>query len=1333
LTRRIVRWATGIVAALIALPVLVIAICMVVANTDPGRRLIENQTAKLTGGIVVIRDLTGRFPDSLRAGEIEVSDAKGRYVTIQGLVLDWSPLKLLRRTAQIDQLSATRIELSRLPESSHTTSSSGTFILPVRVDLRHLRVDQMAIDAPVMGAAATLTLDGSGDLQNLTAGALHLDAQRLGVQGRYAVDGTVAADHIQATVKVDEPANGLIATVAALPDLGEIGIRASVNGPRDALVTSASLTAGPLKASASGTVDLVHEAADMAVKADAPAMKPTPGLSWDLIRGDATVHGPFEKPDATGTVLIRGLDAGGARTGTLTADVSGNAGHIRLHAAVAELRVPGPKPDLLASAPIVLDASAQLDAPTRPVSFAVHHPLVSIDGSARTAGERVGQAHIAFPDLEPLAAAGGVDLQGHSALDLQAAEAGETITTAVTGAVAITGGMTPLPGLIGEDTHIDVAASMHDQDVTLSRLQVNGKALDVSAHGGLVDQFVKLDWTVKLMDLAAVQPDFSGSVSATGHLSGKTNDLSADAEVDADLAAKGYSSGHVQAHVEASGLPDSPHATMTVAGTLLEAPVSLDLAADRTDGTIHATINHAAWKSLQAEGAVRLAPGAAVPQGTLRINLDRLADLEPLLGQPIAGQAAATLDSDDQAARLSVTVRDATVGGTASVGRAALNVTVTDPAAEAAVDGSLTVDGVSAGRVKAVSARLTAKGTREALALSVAADAPALFGDPGKLTAAGRLNVADRTLALTSLEAGWRQQAVRLLGPAKIAFADGVSVDRLRLGLQQAELSVSGKAGEALDLTATLRNLTADIAAVADPSLAADGVIAGEAHLTGTSSRPEGTVRLSATGVHLRQGAGQGLPAADLTMSARLLGTQARLDGRLTAGQSHVAVSGTSPLSADGAFNLKADGQVNLAMFDPVLAAQGRRVHGQVSLNATVTGTPTAPRATGTAVLTDGSVTDYTIGAHVSNLSATLEASGDTIRLSRFSGRAGPGTLGGSGTISLAGAMPVDLHLTADNARPVSSDLITTLIDANLALQGEIKGVLKAGGTVHVRRADIRVPDKMPATVAVLPVRDPNAPPPPPPETSNSTIELNLTLDAPGQVFIRGRGLDAELGGTIHIRGTVANPIPDGGLRLIRGTLSVIGTTLNFTEGTISFSGAGISNPSLHFVATSATASITAKLNVDGSARDPKITLSSVPDLPQDEILSQLLFNTSTAKLNPVQLLQIAAALASLSGATSGVGDPLEKLRTTFGLDRLSIGSSSTGSPTLEAGRYLTRGVYLGARQAASGTGTQVTVQVDIAKGLKLETTAGSGTASATGSTSGEDAASIGLVYQFEY
>jgi translocation and assembly module TamB len=331
------------------------------------------------------------------------------------------------------------------------------------------------------------------------------------------------------------------------------------------------------------------------------------------------------------------------------------------------------------------------------------------------------------------------------------------------------------------------------------------------------------------------------------------------------------------------------------------------------------------------------------------------------------------------------------------------------------------------------------------------------------------------------------------------------------------------------------------------------------------------------------------------------------------------------------------------------------------------------------------------------------------------------------------GAMPVDLHFTAENARALSSNLITALVDANLTVQGDIKGDLKAGGTLHVRRADIRIPDKLPAGVAVLPVRNADAPPPPPPPpAAQSAIALNLTLSAPQQVFIRGRGLNAELGGTIHIHGTATQPIPDGGLHLRQGTLSIIGTTLNFTEGTVDFSGGGIADPSIHFVATSSSSSIVATLTVSGSVSKPKITLSSVPDMPQDEILSQLLFNTSTSKLSPFQLAQIGAALASLSGATGGF-DPLESLRTTFGLDRLSVGSSSTGSPTLEAGRYVARGVYVGAKQSASGSGTQATVQIDLAKGLKLETTAGSGSASATGSAGSADAASVGITYQFEY
>jgi len=148
---------------------------------------------------------------------------------------------------------------------------------------------------------------------------------------------------------------------------------------------------------------------------------------------------------------------------------------------------------------------------------------------------------------------------------------------------------------------------------------------------------------------------------------------------------------------------------------------------------------------------------------------------------------------------------------------------------------------------------------------------------------------------------------------------------------------------------------------------------------------------------------------------------------------------------------------------------------------------------------------------------------------------------------------------------------------------------------------------------------------------------------------------------------------------------------------------------------------------------DPRIVLSSVPDLPQDEILSQLLFNTARARLSPFQVAQIAAAIASLSGAGSSFGDPLAKVRAALGLDQLSIGSGANGGATLQVGRYLAPGVRLGVQQSASGGGSQATVQIDIARGLKLETSAGSGAAPSAGVGQGGSSASVGIKYEFEY
>ncbi|HEX5326754.1 MAG TPA: translocation/assembly module TamB domain-containing protein, partial [Acetobacteraceae bacterium] len=371
----------------------------------------------------------------------------------------------------------------------------------------------------------------------------------------------------------------------------------------------------------------------------------------------------------------------------------------------------------------------------------------------------------------------------------------------------------------------------------------------------------------------------------------------------------------------------------------------------------------------------------------------------------------------------------------------------------------------------------------------------------------------------------------------------------------------------------------------------------------------------------------------------------------------------------------------------------------------------------------------------LSDVSARMVAAGDTLRIDSLTAHAGTGTLGGSGTIGvLAPGMPVNITLRANNATPLAGGVVTATINANLSIRGEIERQVALGGTIDVRQATIRIPSKLPTSVATIPVRIAGAPPAPPPKPAFAPeIAMALTVRAPEQVFVRGRGLNAELGGTIRIQGTSKQMLPRGAFHLRRGTFNLVGSTLTFSSGEISFNGGSITDPALHLVATSFSGGTTATLTVGGTARNPKVTLSSVPDMPQDQILAQLLFHTNTGQLSPFQIAAIAAGLAELSGSTSNFPNPLEGVQNALGLDQLGIGSGANGAPTLQAGRYIGRRLYVGAQESTAG-GSQGTVQYNLTQGLKLNASVGAGqTTSAIGTTGESNGASVGITYQFQY
>jgi translocation and assembly module TamB len=128
--------------------------------------------------------------------------------------------------------------------------------------------------------------------------------------------------------------------------------------------------------------------------------------------------------------------------------------------------------------------------------------------------------------------------------------------------------------------------------------------------------------------------------------------------------------------------------------------------------------------------------------------------------------------------------------------------------------------------------------------------------------------------------------------------------------------------------------------------------------------------------------------------------------------------------------------------------------------------------------------------------------------------------------------------------------------------------------------------------------------------------------------------------------------------------------------------------------------------------------LQSSPELPQDELLAQLLFGKASGSLSPFEAIQLAQATAELSGVSAGSGT-LDKLRKSLGLDRLDVGSSdaSSGGPTLSAGRYVSRRVYVGAKQGTKAGSSAATVEIELTPNVKLNTDVGADSSGKAGVT----------------
>jgi translocation and assembly module TamB len=1326
--RRALKISAWAIAGLALTALLLGGTVFIAGNIDWGRGMIERLTLRLTSGHVSLTGLSGSFPRRLFLERLQLSDDHGVWLTAEKVSLEWSPGALLARRLQIDTLHAARIDMERLPESS-PNAGSGQVSIP-HIDAAAVSVDVLKIGAPLAGVPATLMARGSAHLRSVQDMVIDATARRIDGDGDYDLQLRFDPQRMDAALNLHEPAGGPLENLLQLPGLGALKARASLSGPRASERLELSIEAGTFQGTAHGTLNLGDLSADLDFAFDSPALAPRPDLAWERASVRGRWHGSVKAPRADGHIEIDRLRLpGGTQLAALSGDLTADAGKAALHAVIRGLRIPGPRPKLLEDSPVTLDASIRLDAATRPLDLTASHRLFALQASAETAaaGKRTATLELRLPNVGELAALAGQEVRGTALVKARLREEGTATRLTLETGAALRAGTQSWSGVVGDSPTLQLAGALTDSAITLESMKFTGRAATLIASGDLsrappgaakaAPPGLRARWDLNVSDLKAVSPALAGTLKGSGTLTGPMTALAGEAQLNSILSVRGSPSGALSAQVKVRDLPSAPNGSFAAQGMLDGAPVHVEVAMERSQsGSVRALIRRADWKSAHADGDITVATATAQTHGQLRVQMDRLGDLKDLIGIDIGGSLAGSAmlrpERGTTHAQLHFDARD-----------------------------------VTAGRFKA-NAQLSADGVSDALNFKLDLQMPELQGAQASLSAAGALNVDARKIALASAVANYRGQDVRLLSPAQIALANGVSVDVLKVGAQSAVFQLTGEIAPALDMRASLVQVQPTLINAFAPGLLASGTIEAHAQLKGSLSSPTGQVRLTATEMRLADDAAFGLPSLDLQATAQLMGDTANVDARLVAGSaSKLKLTGRAPLAAEGALDLKISGSLDVGMINPLLEAHGQHAAGELEVDATVAGSVATPQIDGTVNLTKGSLRDYARGAGLSDITAVVVGSAGTLQIKSFTAAAAPGTVSMTGSVGvLQSGMPVDLRIKAVNAQPLVSKLVTANLDADLHVSGTARGRLDIAGSVHLNRTLIGVPNSLPPNVAVLDVRRRGKAAPPAVPDKPLVIGMDVAVEAPQEFLVQGRGLDAEMGGDLHLSGTTDAPLVSGGFDLQRGSFSLASSRLNFTAGRVSFNGAGLKNkidPTLDFTAQTTVTDATATLRITGLADAPQFEFTSSPPLPQDEIMARLLFGTNAAQLSALQLAQIGAALASLSGVGGDGGlNPLVKIQKSLGLDRLTVGAgtaTNTGTGTensgasIAAGRYISKRIYVAAKQTTQGT-SQLETDVDLTKHLKLQTRLGNGTASVQGTTPENDpGSSVGLTYQFEY
>nr|WP_321441566.1 translocation/assembly module TamB domain-containing protein [uncultured Hyphomonas sp.] len=1342
-------WLSAAAALLLAVIVTLISARLWISS-DGGRAWLLSQIDGRKAGAYGTIDAEGLSGDPLGKmylRRLAVRDTDGEWVVAQNVSVDWAPMALVSGLVDVKALSAGELNFIRRPVTEKQPPSEGGGNL--RIQLRSLTIPDLAFQKGFAGPEAHFNVSGRFDQDGRTIAA-RLDATpRDAGTDRFLIDlrredtGPFSLD-----ADIHGAPDGVIANLIGLDTGTGVSLKAAASGTPEAATGNATLTIGDQPAAtaeltikdkrltANANLDatrlpmldrqlvkLIGDSASIRIESTTGRREAPFGLETSLRAGTLSVRSKIDTRnwtlteaadlDAEVTDLQPLLGEPGklAYTGIAAKDgkdwlLQGKAGlDVSGDAALPFKRAEGPLKVTIGQDDIRFTGDLKLTRLLGNVSAAAplfgESTLLHAEGSYDRAARRV-----VFEKADAALAKGRLSANGTIDLSARTLDLTGTLATAlgglagnmrgqVSGPFSVTGGLTrpavefslaasdfaglpdPLLQLTGTAPELDATLKVKSGALNVASATLTGERAKVTAKG---------DWAWSGTSELRAVIDQSAPVSAGGW----------DVTLNHGVVRIGHGQGRIDYDIETSGGSASGAgrqaedlaltAKLASAGNRLSGPLTLRAMADGEPVSADANL-------VRADGLTQLTglTGTLGP-GTFSGAVS-LADSGDLTGD-IDVDGTALSWSSGEVREAEGNIHFERKGDDPFALKADLNVTdlALGPGRALVFDkASATLRNAPEGYD--IRARLISEVPTYPTDLTFIASAS--FGEPA---ATGMFELSGTALGepiATAAPAHWRlgeapelDADISLLsGRFKAGFTGGGDETRLVFDATGIDLS------PVLALYETTTNRThleghGDLHVFgADTS--------GTVHVVAASDVPgldssfmlnlDGTLNRNSLSIDLKSDYGGRLVltgSADVPVTAEA--------GKLVAPDRTAALKGQASLTGD------------LAVLRTAALAYGHDISGQIDASASLAGTIDTPAYKAKASLRDGTYELGSMGFQLSAVSADADYDGDVLNVT------GKASAPGGGSFSLDGRLAgerTDLEADfqnlllynrdGDNARGTGKLVLSDRADAR-NLSGDV--------TITQARYSLdNLPSSRPHALDVRWTDDPPAEP----GTSRlrRTLALDIAINADRRVYVTGRGLDSEWKADLKLTGTPAAPRLNGTTTLIRGDLDLAGRPFVFDTGTITFDGP-VNRAQINLSADRTVNGFKVQANVTGSPLKPVIELSSSPDLPQDEILSRLLFGRSSMDLSALEAAQLANTIATLSGNSTGF-DPASEVQAALGVDRFTIGTSESGSAEIGVGQYLSDDVYLELKSAgAEGSSVEVEWQPRPQVSVTSETTA---------------------------